>query len=346
MFVYEASKYANKLKKEERERQRNSDVADAEQSFKRKSLASPSAAPAGNRIGPATVSLKFSDEQRGAIERCKAAFNEAGGCIEEHADIFVARWLIAKQWNEKEAMRGLVENAKWRKQAGADDVRKQFASGEVTIATSHPKMVKFLAIFPTLTLLGKTRGGDVVKIIDFGGVDVDRFLKELDNDDVFECALRTTEAELLEADRESARRGELCRVAMIALTKGISLKHLDMKKRTAKSGQVPEMYPELFFCGAYPQAPWAAKMAWGVLKPMFPKEVQQRIFLLGNATESAKVLHGIISPSILPKEVFGKQEFWSDAYRKKIGLDDPLLAQQVRDGFVKGNSQLASFVKC
>ena len=118
-------------------------------------------------------------EQRAAIERCRAHFEQAGGFRDEHSHMFILRFLLVHKWDERGACKHLDSVAAWRRSVGADELRRGFATGQLKLMRSHAKLPSLMRTFTSLPQLGETVEGELLKVVDVGGIDVRRHQAEV-----------------------------------------------------------------------------------------------------------------------------------------------------------------------
>ena len=303
----------------------------------------------GPRIGPPPVSLEWTDAQKEAIARCRAAYLEAGGTLDELGDVFLFRYLLTHRFNEKDTIKHLVKTAAWRNTVAVNwitpnELRRRLKEGECKLADAHPKMIALLSCVNTMPLHSATRAGDLVKLGDVGGIDVKRFLADLSDDEFIGCNLAVLEAETLHADQESIKRKTLVRLANITSGAGLAMKHLGLMSRLKKGAPIPDLYyPEYLHCTVITHAPGVAKMAWGAVKGLLSKDVQERVYILGGSQESAAALNVLCSRATLPSCLGGSKEVWSAKYRKRLGFTEESAAS-VSEGATRGGGLFAAYM--
>ena len=256
----------------------------------------------------AAVSFNFTPAQHEALGLARRVYTEAGGLLDEYADIYLARFLHEHNWSVAAATRQLERTAVWRAHVGADTIRRRILSGELKFATGFG-MVELLSSAVTLPCQGTTRDGDLLGLTDIGALDSTRLVRALHNEEAyFQANLHLLEYESVAMDRLSAASGSLVRLVQVCECKGFSTLSLHPRLLSWVSQTLPlqdHYYPSHTRASIFVNAPWAVRRVWRILQRFLSSEAQQKVTILGEPLDSQAALHELIEPAQLPSVLGG-----------------------------------------
>lgn len=109
----------------------------------------------------------LSETQLASLETARQIYEEAGGCLDKYARVFLMRFLVAHKWSIHKAEKQLRATAKWRKSSGAEAIRAQLVAGTLRFASS-PHALKHCELCAFLPLHGTALVGDVLSYFHVG----------------------------------------------------------------------------------------------------------------------------------------------------------------------------------
>lgn len=252
-------------------------------------------------VGPEHVALdELTDKQREQIEELSAKYVGAGGKLDKYGDIFILRFLVANHWKMEKAEKQLLSTAKWRKRHHADEFRAQIHSG--LRYADIPHMRELYTCVSVANYLTETKAGDIMTIIDYGSLNVDRFFSQINNAEYFDINTFILEYVGYHADKTSRERGHLCRQAICIDAEGIGLKHVSLRMFIRFKPVMPLAdlyYPELLGAVRVLNAAWALHQGWKLVKPLLSKDIQAMVKILDKA-HSPKALTLLADAKDLP----------------------------------------------
>jgi hypothetical protein len=200
--------------------------------------------------------------------------------------------------SQAEALRNLREMVVWRRGAGksivnsaAEAVAKATAGGgwdneAVRLAAPHATAINRY-ITPKNILTLSTDEGDLVYVIRASAIDDKALMKSVSVQQLVDFFLYVKEVHSLVANARSEKTGKLCGVTFANDISGV--RAIPDKKfseaLTASSQQYEKLYPSMAGPTMILNLPFVLLAFIGLIKPLFPKSVQERLMF-----ESAPVL--------------------------------------------------------
>jgi len=270
--------------------------------------------------------------QRAALDPARKAFVAAGGVLDEFGDVFLARFLAAHGWQVEPAVAQLARTAAWRSSSGANEKRAQLLSGSSAWATAHPKMSVLLDCAIALPLQGRCRNGDLIKLIDLGAIDSQKYATELEDDETLEMTTWTLELEMLAADRASCEAGTLVQVTAILNTAGFGRRQFSwtLIRRLKAIAPLPELYyPSLQRATVVLNAPKIVVYGWSLVRMVMSKEEQAKVAILGDSVASHAALSAKVESAVLPTGLGGTKEAMTEAERQALGFVGPAMLERL-----------------
>lgn len=192
--------------------------------------------------------------------------------------------------NAKDAERALKSALSWRQgkgknivEAAADAVAKATANGgwdneAVRDAAPHAAIInKYIGPKSVMTL--STDDGDLVYVIRASAIDDKKLMDEASVEQVCDFFLYAKEVHNIVANARSEQTGRMCSVIFANDISGVR-KAPDRrfsKALTSSSDQYEDLYPSLAGPTMILNLPFVLQAFVGLLKPLFPKSVQERL---------------------------------------------------------------------
>lgn len=204
--------------------------------------------------------------------------------------IYTSYDILAKPDNEKEAENLLLDAIDWRKGKGKQivdaaqaAVEKATANGGwdndfVRDAAPHAKLINDF-ITPKAVITTSTEDGDLVYVIRASQIDDKALMDKASVDQVCDFFMYAKEVHNIIANKRSASTGRMCSVIFANDISGVR-KAPDKRfsqALTASSDQYESLYPSLAGPTMILNLPLILQAFVGLLKPLFPKSVQERL---------------------------------------------------------------------
>lgn len=208
----------------------------------------------------------------------------------EMSDIDLLRFALAYPDDVKEAEKALKNAIKWRQTTGKSIV--DAAKGAVAKATSnggwdndvvrdaapHADVINDF-ITPRAVITTSTEDGDLVYVIRASQIDDKKLMDKCSVEQVCDFFMYAKEVHNIVANKRSATTGRLCSVLFANDISGVR-KAPDKrfsKALTSSSDQYESLYPSLAGPTMILNLPLILQAFVGLLKPLFPKSVQERL---------------------------------------------------------------------
>lgn len=208
----------------------------------------------------------------------------------EMSDVDLLRFALAYPDDVKEAEKALKNAIKWRQTTGKSIV--DAAKGAVAKATSnggwdndvvrdaapHADVINDF-ITPRAVITTSTEDGDLVYVIRASQIDDKKLMDKCSVEQVCDFFMYAKEVHNIVANKRSATTGRLCSVLFANDISGVR-KAPDKrfsKALTSSSDQYESLYPSLAGPTMILNLPLILQAFVGLLKPLFPKSVQERL---------------------------------------------------------------------
>ncbi len=242
------------------------------------------AAGPGYKIGAKTEGVLINN--RFVVEELKKAVPESMTMSE----IDLLRFALAHPDDETAAMKALENAIKWRQTKGKhivdsarEAVAKATANGGweneyVRNAAPHADVINDF-ITPKAVITTSTEDGDLVYVIRASQIDDKALMDKASVEQVGDFFLYAKEVHNIIANERSARTGRMCSVIFANDISGVR-KAPDSrfsKALTSSSDSYESLYPSLAGPTMILNLPLILQAFVGLLKPLFPKSVQERL---------------------------------------------------------------------
>lgn len=240
-------------------------------------------AASGYKLGAKTTALTINN--RYVVERLEKALPDGV----EMSEVALLRFSLAFP-EPGAAERALKSAASWRRGAGkhivdaaAEAVAKATANGgwdneAVRDAAPHAAIInKYIGPKSVMTL--STDDGDLVYVIRASAIDDKKLMDAASVEQVCDFFMYAKEVHNLVANARSERTGRMCSVIFANDISGVR-KAPDRrfsKALTSSSDQYEDLYPSLAGPTMILNLPFVLQAFVGLLKPLFPKSVQERL---------------------------------------------------------------------
>jgi len=251
----------------------------------RPSLVTPlNAAAKGYRIGARTEGVLINN--RYVVEELRKAVPD--GVVMSEIDLL--RFALAHPDDEKAAEEALRGAIRWRQTKGKrivesakEAVEKATANGgwdndHVRDAAPHADVINPF-ITPKAVVTTSTEDGDLVYVIRASQINDKEMMDKVTVEQVCDFFLYAKEVHNIVANRRSATTGRMCSVIFANDISGVR-KAPDSrfsKALTSSSDQYESLYPSLAGPTMILNLPLILQAFVGLLKPLFPKSVQERL---------------------------------------------------------------------
>ena len=261
----------------------------------------------GYKIGAKTEGVLINN--RFVVDELSKALPEDAGMTE----IDLLRFALAHPDDEKAAEAALMHAIKWRQAEGKhivdsarEAVKKATANGgwdnePVRDAAPHADVINQY-ITPKAVITTSTEDGDLVYVIRASQIDDKALMDNASVEQVCDFFLYAKEVHNLIANRRSETTGRMCSVIFANDIKGVR-KAPDKRfsqALTSSSDQYESLYPSLAGPTLILNLPLILQAFVGLLKPLFPKSVQERlVFTRAPVLASMEVLTPLASDAAL-----------------------------------------------
>ncbi|KAL3780272.1 hypothetical protein ACHAW5_001532 [Stephanodiscus triporus] len=243
-----------------------------------------SAAAKGYRIGARTEGVLINN--RYVVEELRKAVPD--GVVMSEIDLL--RFALAHPDDERAAEEALRGAIRWRQTRGRrivesarDAVEKATANGgwdndHVRDAAPHADVINAF-ITPRAVVTTSTEDGDLVYVIRASQINDREMMDKVTVEQVCDFFLYAKEVHNIVANRRSASTGRMCSVIFANDISGVR-KAPDSrfsKALTSSSDQYESLYPSLAGPTMILNLPLILQAFVGLLKPLFPKSVQERL---------------------------------------------------------------------
>lgn len=208
----------------------------------------------------------------------------------EMSEMHLLRFALAHPDDERAAEKALKGAIRWRQGAGKnivesarEAVAKATADGgwdndPVRDAAPHADVINKY-ITPKAVITTSTEDGDLVYVIRASAIDDRKMMDEASVQQVCDFFLYAKEIHNIIANQRSARTGRMCSVVFANDISGVR-KPPDKRfsqALTSSSDQYESLYPSLAGPTMILNLPLILQAFVGLLKPLFPKSVQERL---------------------------------------------------------------------
>ena len=242
------------------------------------------AAGTGYRIGARTEGVLINN--RFVVQELKKALPEDVAMSE----IDLLRFALAHPDDERAAEKALREAIRWRQTKGKrivdsarEAVEKATANGgwdndPVRDAAPHADLINPF-ITPKAVVTTSTEDGDLVYVIRASQINDREMMDKVTVEQVCDFFLYAKEVHNIVANRRSASTGRMCSVIFANDISGVrrAPDSRFSKALTSSSDQYESLYPSLAGPTMILNLPLILQAFVGLLKPLFPKSVQERL---------------------------------------------------------------------
>eukprot|EP00579_Thalassiosira_antarctica_P009273 CAMPEP_0201881968 /NCGR_PEP_ID=MMETSP0902-20130614/12715_1 /ASSEMBLY_ACC=CAM_ASM_000551 /TAXON_ID=420261 /ORGANISM="Thalassiosira antarctica, Strain CCMP982" /LENGTH=312 /DNA_ID=CAMNT_0048410299 /DNA_START=46 /DNA_END=984 /DNA_ORIENTATION=+ len=208
----------------------------------------------------------------------------------EMSEIHLLRFALAHPDDERAAEKALLKAIKWRQTTGKnivesarEAVAKATANGgwdnePVRDAAPHGDIINDY-ITPRAVITTSTEDGDLVYVIRASAIDDKKMMDKATVEQVCDFFLYAKEVHNIIANQRSASTGRMCSVIFANDISGVR-KPPDKRfsqALTSSSDQYESLYPSLAGPTMILNLPLILQAFVGLLKPLFPKSVQERL---------------------------------------------------------------------
>lgn len=291
------------------------------------------------------VLSELTASQHEMIKELSTKYQGAGGKLDEFGDIFILRFLVANGWKMHKAEKQVLSTARWRQRHHADEFREQIRNGLRYADIPHVREI--FRCVSVANYLTETEYGDIMTVIDYGSLNVDRFFSLINNAEYFDVNTFILEYLTYHADKASRERGHLCRQAMCIDAEGIGLKHVSLRMFIRFKPVMPLAdlyYPELLGAARVINAAWALHQGWKLVKPLLSKEIQAMVKILDKA-HSQKALTALANPKDLPPCYNGTASRLPARFAAAVDCPDHPQLDEISPGTKLGPFMRATLVK-
>jgi len=209
---------------------------------------------------------------------------------EEMSEVHLLRFALAHPDDEKAAEEALLNAIKWRQTTGKnivesarEAVAKATANGgwdnePVRAAAPHADLINEF-ITPRAVITTSTEDGDLVYVIRASQIDDKKMMDKVSVQQVCDFFIYAKEVHNIIANQRSASTGRMCSVIFANDISGVR-KAPDKRfsqALTSSSDQYESLYPSLAGPTMILNLPLILQAFVGLLKPLFPKSVQERL---------------------------------------------------------------------
>ena len=266
----------------------------------------------GYKIGARTEGVLINN--RYVVEELKKIADGLGIVMSE---IALLRFALAHPDDEKSAEKALKDAIRWRQTKGKsivesarEAVEKAMANGGwendfVRNAAPHAAVINQF-ITPKAVVTTSTEDGDLVYVIRASQIDDKAMMDKVTVEQVCDFFLYAKEVHNIIANKRSASTGRMCSVIFANDISGVR-KAPDSrfsKALTSSSDQYESLYPSLAGPTMILNLPLILQAFVGLLKPLFPKSVQERLVF-----KRAPVLASLTELTPLGTDPVVKQKF-------------------------------------
>lgn len=239
----------------------------------------------GYKIGSKTEGVLINN--RFVVDELSKAADSAGVKMSE---VDLLRFALVHPEDEKAAEEALMYAIQWRQtdgkhivEAAREAVAKATAGGgwdndHVRDAAPHAEIINEF-ITPQSVITTSTEDGDLVYVIRASSINDKKLMDVATVDQVCDFFLYAKEVHNIVANERSARTGRMCSVVFANDITGVR-KPPDKrfsKALTSSSDQYESLYPSLAGPTMILNLPIILQAFVGLLKPLFPKSVQERL---------------------------------------------------------------------
>lgn len=208
----------------------------------------------------------------------------------EMSEIDLLRFALAHPDDERTAEKALLDAIEWRQTTGKDIVESAKKAVEeatanggwdndpVRAAAPHAEAINPF-ITPKAVITTSTEDGDLVYVIRASQIDDKELMDRVSVEQVCDFFIYAKEVHNTIANRRSANTGRMCSVIFANDISGVR-KAPDKrfsKALTSSSDQYESLYPSLAGPTMILNLPMILQAFVGLLKPLFPKSVQERL---------------------------------------------------------------------
>jgi len=208
----------------------------------------------------------------------------------EMSEIDLLRFALAYPDDEKAAEKALLGAIKWRQTTGksiVESARKAVAEATagggwdndpVRDAAPHADAINEF-ITPRAVITTSTEDGDLVYVIRASQIDDKKMMDQVSVQQVCDFFIYAKEVHNIIANQRSARTGRMCSIIFANDISGVR-KPPDKRfsqALTSSSDQYESLYPSLAGPTMIVNLPLILQAFVGLLKPLFPKSVQERL---------------------------------------------------------------------
>jgi hypothetical protein len=242
------------------------------------------AAGKGYRIGASTEGVLINN--RFVVQELKKALPD--GVVMSEIDLL--RFALAHPDDERAAEKALRDATRWRQTRGKrivdsarEAVEKATANGgwnndPVRDAAPHANLINPF-ITPKAVVTTSTEDGDLVYVIRASQINDREMMDRVTVEQVCDFFLYAKEVHNIVANRRSASTGRMCSVIFANDISGVrrAPDSRFSKALTSSSDQYESLYPSLAGPTMILNLPLILQAFVGLLKPLFPKSVQERL---------------------------------------------------------------------
>ena len=266
----------------------------------------------GYKIGARTEGVLINN--RYVVEELKKVADGLGVVMSE---IALLRFALAHPDDEKSAEKALKDAIRWRQTKGKsivesarEAVEKATANGGwendfVRNAAPHAAVINPF-ITPKAVVTTSTEDGDLVYVIRASQIDDKAMMDKVTVEQVCDFFLYAKEVHHIIANKRSASTGRMCSVIFANDISGVrrAPDSRFSKALTSSSDQYESLYPSLAGPTMILNLPLILQAFVGLLKPLFPKSVQERLVF-----KRAPVLASLTELTPLGTDPAVKQKF-------------------------------------
>lgn len=205
-------------------------------------------------------------------------------------DFFLMRLCLQHSGDKAEAVKNAKEVAAWRQGPGAplvasakDAIAKATAEGgwnnePVMAAAPHSdKVSKYIT--PKQMLVLSSSSGDLITCIRASTIDSEKLMQEVTEDEMVEFFLYAREVSFQVAQARSQKTGTLVKLVTANDLTGVSSfpDKAFQNALTGSSKKAVDLWPGLAGPTVLLNLPWLARMLVGILSPLFPTAVRQKL---------------------------------------------------------------------
>jgi hypothetical protein len=256
------------------------------------------------KVGVAQTRIDaLTEAQRDALAEARSVWVAAGGVLDEFWQPMLLRFLVAAEWKMDQARPHLEATARWRRESGADECRRQLLAGrrilDFPFVPENQSCIWFAPVY------GQTFDGNLISYISLGSLDIPTWMRVETDAEYMQYAVAIQEHQSVCNDVMAAQGHYLTRHVMVFDCAGMGKQHLHYRglRRLMPTMPLGDLYyPEILSCSLIVNAPWIFTKIWSIVSPWVGKETRART-MIASKEHTASLLARLVPATEVPSWV-------------------------------------------